>query len=109
MQKQYVMFLFCCAFFGSVSAMEHELKALSIQRAVSPPLAIPCSRYLTPQLRDDRSRYSEEEQLKHAHSPIRFYTYSPRDPNAFTLLATTISFGQDYSSDTQDDEDWPSQ
>jgi hypothetical protein len=103
MQKQYLLLLLCSGFFGSVSAMENELKALSIKRAVSPPLAIP--HLMLPQLRG----YSEEKLLEHAHSPTRYYGYSPDDPNSLVLLTTAASFGQDYSSDTQDDEDWPSQ
>jgi hypothetical protein len=109
MQKQYMVFLLCCSFFGNISAMDdHVLKALSIKRAVSPPLAIPSSRHLMiPQLRDDRG-HSDEKLLEHAHSPVRYYGYSPQDPNSLILLVTAASFAEDYSPGSQDDDHWPS-
>jgi hypothetical protein len=110
MQKQYLLFLLCSKFFGSVSAMEHELKALehelkglSIQRAVSPPLAIP--HLMIPQLRG----YSDEEQSKHAYSPVRNYAYSPDDSKSLVLLITAASFAHDYLPNSRDYDDWPSQ
>jgi hypothetical protein len=101
MQKQYLLFLLCSSFFGSVSAMENGIKALSIKRAISLPLGIPSPRHLTiPQLRDD------DEHSKHAHSPVRYWGYSPDDPNSLVLLTTAASFGEDYLHPV--DDEWPS-